>query len=259
MPPASTSAAQDEVSALNRARDLAAQTDQGTSKLVWSLCGNVYACQTGLSDATLDIEPAPQRDHPNSHISFASSNAAGQRHSILRRLDMDEVTHPPQPVYHAGEDGQMKVTQMPGVFAGLAAQHPFQVMYAGRNKWMVGAGNVRVSGVDVVLLEATIVEISQGWICVNTDWLVSGLHDYALQGAQISGVRNLNAGQPPIWDLNDEDQFTVGEGSVLFPIAYVEVGSAGKRPLIQQSLFNDLGFSPEIFPWGLTGPRTSFF
>lgn len=259
MPPTSTSAAQDEVSALNRARDLAAQSDQGSKRLVFSLCGNVYECLTGLPDATLDIEPAPQRDHPNSHISFASANAAGQRHSILRRLDMDEINHPPQPVYHAGEDGQMKVTMMPGLFAGLAAQHPFQVMYAGRNKWMVGAGVVRVSGVDVVTLEAIIIEINQGWICVNTDWLVAGLHDYALQGAQISGVRNLNAVQPPLWDLNDDDQFNVGQGQVLFPIAYVEVGAAGKRPLIQQSLFNDLGFSPEIFAWGLTGPRTSFF
>lgn len=172
---------------------------------------------------------------------------------------MDEVNHPPQLVYHAGEDGQVKVTQMPGVFAGLAAQHPFQVMYAGRNKWMVGAGIVRVSGEDVATLEAIIVEISQGWICVNTDWLVAGLHDYALQGAQISGVRNLNAGQPPGWSLNDDDQFIVAQGSVLFPIAYVEVGSAGKRPLIQQSLTTDLGFQPQIFPWGLIGPRNAGF
>lgn len=257
MPPTSTSAAQD-VSALNRARDMAAQSDQGTSKLVHSLCGNVYACQTGLSDVTLDIEPAPQRDHPNSRISFASSNAAGQRHSILRRLDMDEINNPPQLVYHAGDDGQMKVTQMPGVFAGLAAQHPFQVMYAGGSKWMVGAGIIRVSGVDVVTLEASIVEVTQGWICVKTEWIVRTPNDYVLKTALLGSVKNLNTEQPPAWSVNDDDVLTVADGPVLFPIAYVEV-VAGKRPLIQQSLTTDMGFQPTFFPWGLTGPRNVSF
>lgn len=237
---------------------MAAQSDQGTRKLVFSLCGNVYECQTGLSDVTLDIEPAPQRDHPNSHISFASTNAAGQRHAILRRLDMDEVIHPPQAVYHAGEDGQVNVSQMPGVFAGLAAQHPFQVMYAGTNKWMVGGGVIRVSGEIFVTLKDKIVEIIQGWICVKTEWIIRTPNDYALKTAIVSSVQNLNADQPPAWSVIEDDVLTVADGGVLFPIAYVEK-KAGKRPLIQQTLTTDLGFQPIIFPWGLTGPRNSVF
>lgn len=258
MPSASTSAAQNEVSSLNRARDLAAQSDQGSKRLVFSLCGNVYECLTGLPDVTLDIEPAPQRDHPNSNISYASANAAGQRHSILRRLDMDEVTHPPQPVYHAGDDGLMKVTMMPGLFAGLAAQHPFMVMYAGRNKWMVGDGVIRVSGEIIVSLKAKIIEIIQGWICVKTEWIIRTPNDYVLKTAIVSSVQNLNEEQPPAWSVIEDDVLSVSDGGVLFPIAYVEK-KAGKRPLIQQTLTTDLGFQPLFFPWGLTGPRNSVF
>ena len=260
MLPASTSAAQDEVSALNRARDLAAQADQGSRKLVFSLCGNVYECMSGLTDSTLNLEPPPRREHPNSRIGFGVNDAAGQRHALLRRQDLWESIHPPQPVYHQPDGGEMQVTMMPGLFAGFQAQHPFQVMYAGGDQWFVGGGSLRVydfseeSGFKNVTLKNTLVSLQKGWICLSTDWDVPSVNAYTLQKATVTGTSDLNDPPPPAWSINENGNWEVESGTILIPVAYVEVRTA-KRPLLQQSLRGDLSFEPTSFPWGLTGPR----
>lgn len=252
-------AAPAEIAALNRARDLSAQRDQGTGRLVFSLDGNVFSCMSGLADATLDLEPHPQREHPNSNIGFGVSDAAEQRHAILRRMDLGESFNPPQMVFHQPADGgPMKVCRMPGLFVGLQAQHSFQVMSAGAGKWAVGAGKVLVYGEVLVELEQQMVETLVGWICLKTWWTLVASNDYRLDKVTIEVVTNLNDNQHPKWDVNDDQILTVSDGAVLHPIAYV-ANRGGKRPLIQQTLKNDLAFQPGLFPWGLTGPRTSFF
>lgn len=256
MPPPAP-ASQPEIGALNRARDLAAQTEQGAARLVHSLDGNVYSCMSGLADSALDLEPAPRREHPNSHIAFAVSDAAGQRHAILRRVDLVESFNPPQLVFHQPEDGSpMKACRLPGVFVGLQAQHPFQVMCAGAGKWRVGGGKVSVYGEVLHDLPDQTIELQKGWICIKTKWTVVSANDYRLDGATIERVQNLNDNQQPRWDVNDDQVLVPSDGVVLHPIAYVASRGA-ERPLIQQSLNGDLAFQPLFFPWSLTGPRTS--
>lgn len=249
------------IAALNRARDLDAQTRQGDSKLVFSLCGNVYECMSGLTDSTLNLEPAPRREHPNSRIGFGVQDAASQRHALLRKQDMLETIYVPQPVYHQPEGGDMQVAMMPGVFAGLQAQHPFQVMYAGRDKWLVGSGDIVVedyrqeSGFFILKLEKTILSLLKGWICVSTAWHVPSVNDYSIRSAKILSTEDLNMPPPPVWSINDDTgNWEVPDGTVLFPVAYVDANN-GKRPLIQQSLTSNMSFAPTSFSWGLTGPR----
>ncbi|MBN8422873.1 MAG: hypothetical protein J0L73_28450 [Verrucomicrobia bacterium] len=252
--------AQTQIAALNRARDLAAQAEQGTQRLVFSMDGNVYACMSGLADSLLDLEPPPRREHPNSNIGFGVTDAEAQRHAILRRVDLTESFNPPQLVFHQPEDGSpMKASRCPGVFVGLQEQHSFQVMYAGGSKWRVGAGKISVYGEVVLELPAETVEIPKGWICVKSKWTIVAINDYRFDSAKLVATTKLNDNQFPEWSLDDNDVLIVADGSILHPIAYVDSTRNGKRPLIQQTITRDLAFQPTSFTWGLTGPTTTFF
>ena len=256
MAPKSPAPTASQVSGLNRARDLRDKLAQGSERLVFSLCGNVYQCLTGIANPEADLEPAPSRDNPKSHNAFAAQNAERERATVLRHYDQTLTGNPPQLVFHLPADGLMMATPMPGLFVGLQAQHPFQVMYAGGASWLVGAGNLLVDGYDPQAFKDTLLETGEGWICLSTDWAIHGLTDYECTDASLTVVQSL-VNQPPEWKMGPAPDFelTVNEGTVLLPLAFVSQ-NAGGRPLIQQTQFVDLQFVPSVQPWGLTGPRT---
>lgn len=246
----------EEIDALNRAKDLSAQVGQGHARLVQSADGNVYLCRSGLPDSTMDIEPHPMRQHANSMIPFAVKNSEGQRHALLSRLDAEQAAFPPQTVFHLNDAGEMVVTPMPGVLAGLNPTHSFQVIYASENRWMVGAGKIQVSGVTVKAFENTVVKKAAGWICVKALWSIEGINDYYLEKAELVSAESLTAPAGK-WTVDDNNALQPPQTAiVLHPLAFVD-WNPGKRPVIQQLQTTDLIFRPSLSGWGLLGPRTS--
>lgn len=259
MAPKSPAPTASQVSGLNRARDLRDKLAQGSERLVFSLCGNVYQCLTGIANPEADLEPAPSRDNPKSHNAFAAQNAERERATVLRHYDQTLTGNPPQLVFHQPADGPMMATPMPGLFVGLQAQHPFQVMYAGGTSWLVGAGKLLVDGAAPQSFEKTTLDTAEGWICLSTDWSINNAYDYVCNSAQLV-VRSSLVSTPPEWEMGHAPDFilTVGDGTVLLPLAFV-AQNPGKRPLIQQTQFTDFHFVPGTYPWGLTGPQASPF
>jgi hypothetical protein len=243
------------VAALNRARDMAAQQEQGFPRLVYSLDGYVYECMSGIADALVDLEPRPQREQPNSRIGFAVTDAEGQRTAVLRRLDLIGTFNPPQFVYHRAEDGSLAACQVPGLLAGIAPQHLFQVVYAGRDRWVVGGGDVTnyspTPAVSKSLDDAT-VTIADGWVCLEVDWQIEGELDLVLRNARIAGRSSLQGTLGFRFDSEGEPVWT--SGTCLYPIARVQSPTGGQRPFISQIWQTAFHFGGAGFPAGPRGP-----